>query len=97
MLLFFSCTLHMLRLRFRNDCYRCKVLALDAEHMKILTHPPTLYIEVSLRNAGERLHRNLSLLCDNMVLKLLSSRLRQERKHRHGLAKHLEGLIYKQP
>lgn len=53
-------------------------------------------IQVSLRNAGERLHRNLSLLCDNMVLKLLSSRLRQERKHRHGLAKHLEGLIYKQ-
>ena len=33
----FSCTLHMLLLRFRNDCYRCKVLALDAEHMKFLT------------------------------------------------------------
>ena len=31
-----------------------------------------------------------------MVLKLLGSRLRQERKHRHGLAKHLEGLLYKQ-
>lgn len=53
-------------------------------------------IQVSLRNAGERLHRNLTLLCDNMVLKLLGSRLRQERKHRHGLAKHLEGLLYKQ-
>eukprot|EP00439_Symbiodinium_sp_Y106_P021033 s6166_g2.t1 len=53
-------------------------------------------IQVSLRNAGERLHRNLPQLCNNMVLKLLGSRLRQERKHRHGLAKHLEGLLYKQ-
>ncbi|CAE7403450.1 pol [Symbiodinium sp. CCMP2592] len=46
-------------------------------------------IQVSLRNAGERLHRNLTQLCDNMVLKLLRSRLRQERKRRHGLAKQL--------
>ena len=55
-------------------------------------------IQVALRGqAAERLHQNMVQLCDNSVLRLLRSRLRPERKHRHGMAKHLADLVYNQP
>ncbi|CAE7541928.1 unnamed protein product, partial [Symbiodinium pilosum] len=54
-------------------------------------------IQTSLRIAGERLRNNLMKLCDNMVFRLLRSRLRQESRRRHGMAKHLERLLYSQP
>ena len=55
-------------------------------------------IQVALRGqAAERLHQNMVQLCDNSVLRLLRSRLRPERKHRHGVAKHLADLVYNQP
>ena len=55
-------------------------------------------IQVALRGqAAERLHQNMVQLCDNSVLRLLRSRLRPERKHRHGMAKRLADLMYNQP
>ena len=63
-----------------------------AEHREVC-----FTIQVSVRASGERLYRNLRKLCDNMVLKLLRSRLRQERRHRQGMAKYLDGLLRRQP
>ena len=63
-----------------------------AEHREVC-----FTIQVSVRATGERLYRNLRKLCDNMVLKLLRSRLRQERRHRQGAAKYLDGLLRRQP
>ena len=63
-----------------------------AEHREVC-----FTIQVSVRASVERLYRNLRKLCDNMVLKLLRSRLRQERRHRQGAAKYLDGLLRRQP
>ena len=52
-------------------------------------------IQVALRGeAGQRMYQNLNKLCDNMVLKLLKSRLRPERNQRNGMAKLVEELLY---
>ena len=67
-------------------------MELMAEHREVC-----FTIQVSVRALGERLHQNLLKLCDNMALKLLRSRLRQERRHRQGLAKHLDGLLRHPP
>ena len=52
-------------------------------------------IQVALRgDVGQRMFQNLNKLCDNMVLKLLKSRMRPERNQRSGMAKLVEELLY---
>ena len=52
-------------------------------------------VQVALRGeVGQRMHQNLSNLCDNMVLKLLKSRVRPERNQRSGMANLVEEMLY---
>ena len=54
-------------------------------------------VQVALReDKAGLLHQGLTKLGDNMVLKLLRSRLRPERTQRHGLAKHVSDLLRQQ-
>ena len=62
---------------------------------QVLDQEVCFSIQVALRGeVAGRLRKNLNILCDNMALKLLKSRLRPERNQRSGAAKLVEEMLF---